>query len=236
MNQTIRKKMRRRRLWKRRWVDALYFVIGVPLIVLLIRLLARSLRVQFVDPEHYRKIIETGRPIIWVFWHEDLFGILTAFMRTRPGRPAVMISRSRDGEKLARVIAPLGLVPIRGSSSRGAVRGLIELKKWLTQSDETLPMAALALDGPRGPRRQAKPGAVMLGRQSGALLVPVAFHSSRRWVFGSWDRTRLPKPFASLRIHLGEPRDPSDSDQTENEIAGNLQLELDKLITEEPAG
>ncbi len=226
----------RPRPWKRRLFDALYFTVGVPLIVLLIRLLASSLRLRLgtADTEIYHALLKEGRPVIWAFWHEDLFGVLTSFMKERKGQPAIMISRSHDGEKLARVIKSLGMDAVRGSSSRGAVRGLIELKRWLNEPGDDLRMAAMALDGPRGPRRKAKPGAVLVARQAGAVIIPVAFLPSRRWVFRSWDRTCLPKPFATLRPHLGRPVDPSVLDQSEAEISEELERTLNDLITEEP--
>ena len=226
----------RRRPWRRRLFDALYFTVGVPLIVWLIRLLARSMRLRFgaADAEIYHALLKEGRPVIWAFWHEDLFGVLTSFMKERKGQPAIMISRSRDGEKLARVIERLGMEAVRGSSSRGAVRGLIELKRWLNEPGDDLRMAAMALDGPRGPRRKAKPGVVLLARQSGAVIIPLAFHPYRRWVFRSWDRTRLPKPFATIRPRLGRPVDPSALDQTEIEISEGLERTLNELATEEP--
>ena len=224
------------RMFKRRMLDGLFFVVGGPLIGLILRLLARTVRVGCTDPELFWSIPRMGRPIIWAFWHEDMFGVLFSYLPTRPGRLSVMISRSRDGEKLARVLWPLHIEPVRGSSSRGAVRGIVELKRWLMQGSEVPLMAAMAVDGPRGPRRQSKPGAVMLARQSGAIIVPVAIHSSRQWTFRSWDRTRLPRPFCRLVMNIGEPIDPAGRAEDDHAINAELEARLNELITAEITG
>ncbi len=186
--------------------DRLLLRWGAPAIALLLRLLARSLRLQWEGWEHYKHALETGRPLVFAFWHEDLFGIAMARERTRHGEVAVMVSRSRDGEKLARVVERLGMRPVRASSSRGAVQGMLELYHYLRRGAGAT--AALAPDGPRGPRREVKPGVVMLARRADALIMPVGFAYRRQWVFNSWDKTRLPAPWTRAVIYLGPPIDP----------------------------
>ena len=81
-----------------------------------------------------------------------------------------MSSTSFDGEFTARMIRRFGFVPVRGSSSRGAVRGLLGMRKEI----EAGYTVAFTIDGPRGPRFVTKPGPVLLARSS---KVPVAvFH------------------------------------------------------------
>ena len=177
---------------------------------LIIRLIALSIspfrRWRMLGRGHYDAALTTGRPIIYAFWHEDLIGMAVGSLIERNGPVAVMVSRSRDGERLAAVLLRIGATPIRASSSRGGVAGLIEMKRWLEVPGGRR-LAALALDGPRGPRRIAKPGIATLARHTNAMIVPVAFHYSRQIVFKSWDRTRLPKPFARVRVSIGEPMD-----------------------------
>jgi hypothetical protein len=172
----------------------------------LVRLIARTLRFQWVGRERLEAARRSGRPIIFAFWHEDLIGMAIFRLRIWRGPVSVMVSRSRDGERLAHVLARFGAESVRASSSRGAVAGLVELKRWLTMPGRQR-VAAMALDGPHGPRREAKPGAATLARHAGALLLPMAFRHSSQIVFKSWDRTRLPKPFARLHCLFGEPID-----------------------------
>jgi lysophospholipid acyltransferase (LPLAT)-like uncharacterized protein len=194
----------RRAPWWVRWLAG-------PLVALLIRLIARTLRVRFVGREHQDAALADPRPIICAFWHEDLVSIAAWHLRLgHRRRVAVMISRSRDGELLANVIRWLRLEAVRGSSSRGGVGGIVEFKRWIGRRSPHGRAAALALDGPRGPRREAKPGIALLARHSDARILPVAFRPTSAWVFKSWDRTKLPKPFSILECRFAAPIDASD--------------------------
>ena len=73
--------------------------------------------------------------------------------------------------------------------------------------------AAFTLDGPRGPARVAQPGAVWLAKATGNPILPFHIEADRHWTPNSWDRTQIPKPFATVAIAIGEPIDvPSDAD------------------------
>lgn len=212
----------------RRMTNWLAEKFGGPLIALLVRLLARTLRFEVVRSEHYRTALESGRPSVAVFWHEHFPGIAIFKRRMKVDRRiAVMVSRSRDGDKLASVIERLGMVAVRASSSRGAVAGMIELVRKLKGNADA--SAAIAPDGPRGPRHEAKPGVALLARKADALIVPFGFAYSRQLVFKSWDRTRLPLPFARMVAYIGPPIDPRQWPGDERAQALQLGKLLDKL-------
>ena len=89
---------------------------------------------------------------------------------------------------------------IRGSTARGGSQALLEMIR--SSSDAHL---GITPDGPRGPRRQLKPGAVVVASQSGLPIVPIGIGFARAWRFGSWDRFALPLPFSTLVGVMGEP-------------------------------
>ncbi|GEM_PF-1159770 len=213
--------------------DRLIRRLGVPLIAGYIRTLAATQRLRIEGLAYFEAAKASGRPIVFAFWHEDLFNIEIVNLRAGPeGRVAVMISRSRDGEILTQVMERLGLKAVRGSSSRGAVGGLVELKHWLAMPPDPHPhCAALALDGPRGPRRVGKPGAALLARRAGAMVVTLGFDPRPRITFNSWDRTRLPWPFSRfvVRAALLDTRDWGEDD------TANLALVTAHLEPAEPA-
>src|SRR5438105_272985 len=111
---------------------------------------------------------------VYAFWHQCLF---SASHRYRGRDIAVLISRSFDGELIARVVERFGYRPVRGSSSRGAVAGLLEMGREL----EAGRAVAFTVDGPRGPRFIAKPGPVLLARTQGAPVRPLHFAAKRAW-------------------------------------------------------
>lgn len=214
--------------------EAAFNRLAAPAISGCIRLLSRTIRLRLEPEALYREALAAQRPLMMAFWHEDLFGMACGFLKTHPGEVAVMVSRSRDGEKLARVIERLGLHTVRASSSRGAVQGFLELRRRMQQGA----IAALALDGPRGPRRVAKPGAITLARNMGALVLPVAFGHSRQVTFRSWDRTHLPMPFCRTCAAIAPVFDAASWHSHEDELqARKLQDRLNELhrrLAEEP--
>jgi hypothetical protein len=214
--------------------DRLFRRLGAPLVAGFIRVLAATQRLRLEGLENGDAAWPSGRPLVFAFWHEDLFNMAIFNILAGPDGPcAVMISRSRDGDKLTQVMERLGLTAIRGSSSRGAVGGLIELRRWLADPpDPHPPCAALALDGPRGPRRVGKPGAILLARRAEAVVVAMAFDPRPRITFKSWDRTRLPLPVARFgaRVAVFDTREWGDDD------AANLARVTARLEPPEPAG
>lgn len=140
----------------------------------------------------------TGTPLIGVLWHEDL--PLYAYL-FRGTHFTVLASRSTDGEIGSRVAHRLGIRTVRGSSSRGGEYALEEIVEILRQGGS----AGFIGDGPRGPRRVLKMGAVIAAKLSGRPIVPIACTMSSEVRLRSWDRTRFPVPFARIVAVAGEP-------------------------------
>jgi lysophospholipid acyltransferase (LPLAT)-like uncharacterized protein len=134
-------------------------------------------------------------PAVYVFWHRC---VIPALYWYRHKDIAVMTSSSFDGEYIARIIEKFGYRAIRGSSTRGGVRALLGMHKELDQGRAV----AFTIDGPRGPRYQAKPGPVLLARN--AKLPIVAFHCAveRAWVLDTWDRFIIPRPFSRIVLRV----------------------------------
>jgi lysophospholipid acyltransferase (LPLAT)-like uncharacterized protein len=142
--------------------------------------------------------IRGGDSCIYAFWHGRMFPLV--FTHRHRGI-AVLVSRHRDGEWIARVIEALGFRTARGSSTRGGEAGVLEMMA-LAENGHCL---AITPDGPRGPARSVKPGLVYLAGRTGWPIVPVASAAKRAWVFRSWDRFRVPWPFARVHVAYGPP-------------------------------
>jgi lysophospholipid acyltransferase (LPLAT)-like uncharacterized protein len=141
------------------------------------------------------------------FWHGRILPA-TVFFRDRG--IVVMISRNFDGEWITRVIQRFGYDTARGSSSRGGSRALVQLRRDLTAGKPV----GFALDGPRGPARVAQPGAVFLAGATGHPILPFHVESSAAWTLNSWDRTQIPKPFATVALAVGQPLQIAGTDET----------------------
>ncbi len=113
-----------------------------------------------------------------------------------------MVSLSKDGQMQARALRMLGFRVVRGSSSRGGARGLAALVRAVRGGAD----AAFAVDGPRGPYGEAKPGAVVAARRTRGVLVPMGSATRRATVFArAWDRFALAWPFTPVAVVLGAP-------------------------------
>jgi lysophospholipid acyltransferase (LPLAT)-like uncharacterized protein len=142
--------------------------------------------------------LRAGGRCIYAFWHARLFPLVF----THRGREiAVLISRHRDGEWIARVIEAMGFRTARGSSTRGGKVGVLGMLQLAERGHQL----AITPDGPRGPAGRVKPGLVYLAGRTGWPIVPVATAADRAWVFGSWDRFRVPQPFARVHVAYGAP-------------------------------
>ena len=135
-----------------------------------------------------------------VFWHYSVFPII-AVNRGRDRGWAAMVSASDDAEFVARILARQGVVSVRGSRHRGGLAALKGLIGLMHQGYN----AVIVGDGSKGPAKVMQAGAILLASKSAAPILPMAVAADRYWVFRSWDRTLLPKPFAHLDLWYGEP-------------------------------
>ena len=140
-------------------------------------------------------------PVIAVLWHNRIPALADFIPRRLQRKAAGLASASRDGEVAARVLHVFGYQAVRGSSSRGGFEALLGLRKTLEDGYTV----ALTVDGPRGPRYEVHPGAVILAEQTGIPIVPFALRSPDRWEMKGWDRMQIPKPFSKVEFIIGDP-------------------------------
>jgi lysophospholipid acyltransferase (LPLAT)-like uncharacterized protein len=164
----------------------------------LIKAICATLRVQVLHGDIEPAVRAQRRNVIYAFWHGHLLYLM---YRYRGSGVYILVSQSQDGEVLSRILRRFGLPSIRGSSSRGGRRSLLELVR-LTRAGAS---AAFAPDGPRGPRQRAQSGVIILARLTETPIVPVAVGARWKIEFHSWDRLLLPLPGSRLIVAYGEP-------------------------------
>lgn len=164
----------------------------------LMSLLAWSWRMRSHGAERVRSLREARTPVVYLLWHETLLPLL--WWQRHQGI-AIVVSQGRDGQYLADYATRIGYRCIAGSSSRGAVRALLKAVRLLDESVSV----AFATDGPRGPRREVKPGVVRAAQRAGAPIVPLHAVVRSGWHLKSWDRTVIPRPFTRVEVGYGTP-------------------------------
>lgn len=166
-----------------------------------------------------------NRKYIMAIWHSRIM-LFSYFFKGMNG--SALVSRSDDGEIIARVLQAQGHETVRGSTSKGGLRAMSKLIKDLKNKRRP---GAIIPDGPRGPRFQVQPGVIMLAKKTGYPVIPASYSAKKIKVFSSWDRFILPYPFTRCRLIFGKPITvPADADQggLEN-CRKTLETELNRI-------
>lgn len=198
-----------------RLADLVFYVLVV--------VIGKTVKFEIENIEKFENIIEAGKIPIYTFWHNNIF-LGTYYFKNR--KIIVMSSRSFDGEYIARFIKRLGYGTIRGSSTRGGVGALIEMVRMMKKG---LP-CGFAIDGPKGPKYEAKSGVCVLAKKTGNPIMPFVVLPQNYWEINSWDNLQIPKPFSRALVKIGEPIY-VEPNATDKDIE-NKRLELQKILDE----
>jgi lysophospholipid acyltransferase (LPLAT)-like uncharacterized protein len=135
---------------------------------------------------------------IIVFWHGQMLPGWKFFRRLSP---YAVISKSKDGQALADILSGWGYKFIRGSSSSGGKETLADI----TEKAKTSTVI-MTPDGPKGPTRKFKAGAVVAAQRSGAPLYLCGIKIEHKKIFRkSWDRFELPLPLSKVWLQVEGP-------------------------------
>lgn len=181
-------------------------------------------RKTVIGEDRYKELRSQKKPVVLLIWHSRL--LVVPYLFKNRGIMA-LISPSEDGEILARIVEGWGKV-LRGSSSHSIVKAWSVMRKELDGGGEVI----IVPDGPRGPNRKMKLGALKLSQQSGAYIVPFTFAAARKKTLNSWDKFMIFYPFTRVVALFGEPIlvDPKlrgDDLERERQRIEQILLELD---------
>jgi hypothetical protein len=172
-----------------------------------IKVLAYTLRVRYLEPGPVQDLVLGGDRLILAFYHRRLVGMPASypFRRANPaGEPrgvAILSSDSRDGERSAAAWGWFGIEAVRGTASHSGAQALVKMIRAVKDGWDL----GITVDGPRGPRQQAKPGVLAVSRKTGAWIVPVCVAYERAWKLRTWDEMLVPMPFSAMVVRYGAP-------------------------------
>jgi len=179
-----------------------------------------------VEGEHYYKdLLGKGESVIISLWHGQL---LAMFMLLAGKQFYGLAGTHRDADLIARIGEKIGWRFLRGSSKE---KGLIAFKQIVSVLKQPGKVVIITPDGPQGPARIPKPGAIRAAQLTGAAIVPMATQSTRRWSFRNWDTFFVAKPFGRIEVLFGEPLYFSRTDDPQR-CADRLKAALDALTME----
>jgi len=170
------------------------------LAIFILRVIFFTCRVQFINKNYIDEFVLGDKKVVITTWHRCAIYFLLNYGFIHP---MVLFSSSKDGDLLADFAKKAGVIPVRGSSTRGGKEGSEQMVEFLNTGGRVV---ATVADGPQGPALKAKPGLVRIAQKSGVPLMPVIWSANRVWMFANaWDKTIIPKPFSKIVIYVLEP-------------------------------
>lgn len=166
------------------------------LVYYIIMLIKLTLKIEIIGKEN----MEEDKPYVLALWHNKVVATVLAlgFIKKRAG----LASPSADGELISVPLEKLGYKMIRGSSGKDSVKGLVQLIKAVKEGYTI----GTPLDGPKGPRFEAKQGMTYVAQKSGRPMVFMGAAYSKKWVLSkTWDKCQIPKPFSKVVCVISEP-------------------------------
>ncbi len=161
--------------------------------------LGLTYRKTWIGLENLDVLNQNDQNWIYATWHNN---ILMDALFLKKQNLIALVSASTDGRIAARVLELMGNRTVAGSSSRDGTKALLTMIKHIKTGQK----GAITPDGPRGPRYKLQEGIIYIAQKTGAAMVPIHIEASRQWIFEkSWDKHKLPKPFASVVISVGKP-------------------------------
>jgi lysophospholipid acyltransferase (LPLAT)-like uncharacterized protein len=198
---------------------------------IVMRLIAVTVRCRLHDESGRFTGPRTGAAIV-CFWHNRLaicIKVRETYVnnRTDGNKMAALVSASRDGGLLARVLELFHIQAVRGSSSRRGPQALREMISWGERGYDL----AITPDGPRGPCYRVADGVTSLAQLTGLPILPMAFNLNWKINLKSWDRFQIPLPFARCDVCVGAPitvsREATDAER--EQIRQQLEAKLREL-------
>lgn len=203
---------------KKKFVYSLTLALAPIVFRLLTTLLFATCRVRVKGRQHREYVENHEKSFIAAFWH---YAIIYVTFVSRGLSWVCMVSASKDGEYIARILEGMGYRTVRGSKGKGgagALKGMVgAMKEGLN--------AAIVADGSQGPARVVQSGVILLASKTGAPILPVTWAADRYFAVRSWDRTALPKPFSKIELVYGPPLEVPGKISSEELESFRLQLE-----------
>ncbi|OGS45986.1 MAG: hypothetical protein A2539_06640 [Elusimicrobia bacterium RIFOXYD2_FULL_34_15] len=187
-------------------------------------LIGKTSKIIIKNSQIHDELRRSNSPVIYALWHGRQIFLIWAHKCEGIG---LLISRSKDGELIAKVAEKFGYRVVRGSTSRGGVESLFSLIEDAKEGN----VIAFTPDGPRGPQRIVKPGVLITAQKSGLPIIPVAYSAKRKYIVRHWDEFHIPYPFNKVSVCHGNPVYVKENDSLE-EKSKELKIAMDEITAE----
>ena len=168
---------------------------------LFLNIILKTCRWKTNNVDLLKREMASGQTILLSCWHENLVFLACFFKSWSKKNFWVISSTHRDSQVLANILKSWGYRLIKGSSTRGWLSVLKKLMKVFSGPNN---LVAITSDGPRGPAKKTKPGALKAAIKKNITILGMAGKASSYWTLNTWDQLKIPKPFSTITISFGE--------------------------------
>ncbi len=156
-------------------------------------MLVKTLHIQTHNQQVLEYLEKNGQHFILAFWHGTM---LLPWYHFRDKKYMGLTSQSKDGDVLAKLLTRWNYLVTRGSSSQGGSVALGIMVDFAKYEGNVM----VTPDGPRGPSRKFKAGAVVAAQRSECPLILLGVAYEKKWQLKSWDMFQIPKPFSKIQL------------------------------------
>ena len=174
--------------------------LGQTLGYLLLRLCYNTNRWEYLNKNYFDEAKKSGVSIIIASWHSTLLSVFMGLAKKQ--YYGLAGNHHPDAEIISRIGKKLGWKVIRGSSTDGGKKAYDDMLRILEKPGSVF---AITPDGPQGPPKIPKAGAIKAAQKTGAIFIPIAGQSRKRWSVKNWDIFYISKPFCKTTIIFGKP-------------------------------
>ena len=191
-------------------------------------LIYKTCRFEIHGQKYFEKIKKNKKPIMLCVWHGRMLYPIFYVIKQKI-KLWTIASPYKDGEIISQILKKWDFNIIKGSSNRNSKKVLQKMNQ-IFQSDPSA-IIAITNDGPKGPRHVAKTGSLEIAQKYNAQIITITGDSNKKWIFNSWDKFYLPKPFSKIIITIA-PEYKKNNDLTLSMDISEYMVKYEKIASE----
>ena len=196
---------------------------------IVLTIIYKTNKFEILGLSYLEKAQKQKRPIMLCVWHgRMLFPIF--YVINKKLSPWAIASPYQDGAIVASILKKWNVKIIKGSSNKKP-KNVINKMENIFKNDNNA-IVCITNDGPKGPIHIAKKGSLELAQKFNAQIITVTGNATKKWLFNSWDKFHLPKPFSKIIIHIA-PAYKQDLDCSLEDGVSNYMVEHERKVSEQ---
>ena len=159
--------------------------------------------------ENWIQAQQKNNPIMLCVWHGRMLYPILYVIKNKI-KPWAIASPHQDGDQMGKILEKWGVRIIKGSSNKQSKNVVQKMHDIFENNNKAI--ISITNDGPKGPRHVAKENSLKIAKKYNAQIITITGDSKKKWIFNTWDKFYLPKPFGTITIHIAPPYEDNTND------------------------